>query len=86
MGDEKKSSGQRRKGKREPDFEQAIDQLEQIIDEVESGEVGLEQCLKHYEQGMKLVDRCRTILDQAEQRIAQLKPDDEGDLQISEDE
>ncbi len=86
MGDEGKSSGQRRKGKREPDFEQAIDQLEQIIDEVESGEVGLEQSLKHYEQGMKLVDRCRTILDQAEQRIAELKPDDEGNLQISEDE
>ncbi len=86
MGDEGKSSGQRRKGKREPDFEQAIDQLEQIIDEVESGEVGLEQSLKHYEQGMKLVDRCRTILDQAEQRIAELKPGDEGNLQISEDE
>jgi len=56
-------------------FEQAIDRLESMIDEIESGEVGLEDAIARYEQGQQLVTRCRTILDKAEQRIAELTPD-----------
>ncbi|MFI4859309.1 MAG: exodeoxyribonuclease VII small subunit [Phycisphaerales bacterium JB063] len=56
-------------------FEQAIDKLETMIDAIESGEVGLEEAIARYEQGQQLVKRCRTILDKAEQRIAELTPD-----------
>ena len=61
-------------------FEQAIEQLEQITDRIESGEVGLEEGLKQYEEGMKLIGRCRGILDAAEKRIAQLTTDSAGRL------
>lgn len=67
-------------------FEEAIDQLEQIIERIESGEAGLEECLGQYEQGMKLIAQCRTILLRAEQRIAELSPDEDGQLQVAEGE
>ena len=45
----------------------------------------MEQCLKRYEQGVKLAKHCQSILDQAQRRIAELAPmaplesDSEGD-------
>ena len=65
---------------KEPTFEQALEQLEGIIDRIESGEVGLEQCLTEYEQGMKLISQCRKTLDAAEKRIAELTTDEKGRL------
>lgn len=59
-------------------FEQAIDKLEDIVEQIESGEVGLEDALKQYEQGQALIKRCRGILDQAEQRIVELTQDADG--------
>jgi len=63
-------------------FEQAIERLESIIDQVESGEIGLEDALKHYESGTALVKRCRAILDKTEQRIKELAVDEEGKLSV----
>lgn len=63
-------------------YEQAIEKLEALIDEIESGEVGLEDSLKHYEQGTKLIKNCRDILNTAESRIAELMQDDEGELTV----
>ena len=53
-------------------FEESVAQLEQIVAAIESGQIGLEQSLAKYEQGMELVKRCRAILDSAEKRIEQL--------------
>jgi len=53
-------------------FDEAVAQLEVIIEKVESGEIGLEQALSEYERGVKLIRRCRAILSQAEQRIEEL--------------
>ena len=64
----------RRAGRGKPSFDEGIEQLEAILDEIESGDVPLEQCLKHYEQGVKLVKHCQAVLDQAQQRIADLAP------------
>lgn len=61
-------------------FEQAIDQLEQLIEQIESGEIGLEESLKRYEHGTKLIRRCRAILDSAEKKIAELTADENGGL------
>ncbi|MBL8745461.1 MAG: exodeoxyribonuclease VII small subunit [Phycisphaerae bacterium] len=60
-------------------FEQAVEQLESIIDRIESGEIGLEDSLKQYERGTRLRDHCREILARTEQRVTELtpqKPDD----------
>lgn len=50
-------------------FEQSVAQLETIVAAIESGQIGLEESLAKYEQGMALVKRCRGILDRAEKRI-----------------
>jgi exodeoxyribonuclease VII small subunit len=65
-------------------FEKAIDRLEDIVEQIESGEVGLEEALQRYEQGQSLIKRCRGILDKAERRIAELTEDAEGNPAISE--
>jgi len=53
-------------------FEEAVAQLEAIVDRIERGEIGLERALAEYERGVRLVTRCRSILDQVEQRIDEL--------------
>jgi exodeoxyribonuclease VII small subunit len=86
MSEVKAKTSSKKHPKDDSNFEDDIEQLEQIIDQVESGEIGLEQCLEQYEKGMKLVKRCRKILDQAEKRIARLQPDDDGQLREVKDE
>lgn len=53
-------------------YEQAVDELESIIERIESGDIGLEDSIRHYERGSQLLKRCRAILGQAEQRIERL--------------
>ncbi len=65
-------------------FEQAIGRLEQLIDAIESGDVGLEESLNQYEHGVKLLAQCRTILDRAEQKIEQLNVTEDGELEEAE--
>ncbi len=53
-------------------FEQAVERLENIVRQVEQGEVGLEQSIQEYELGMVLIKRCKQILASAEQRVEEL--------------
>lgn len=66
-------------GAPEMSFEDALANLERIIDRIESGKVGLEDSITEYERGVDLLKRCRAILDRAEQRVAELTapPSDE---------
>jgi exodeoxyribonuclease VII small subunit len=62
----------------EPAFEDALDRLETIVEELEGGSLSLEQSLQHYEEGMKLSKRLGKRLDEAEQSIEKLvEPRDE---------
>lgn len=54
------------------DFEEAVAQIEQIIERIESGEVGLEASITEYERGVGLLKRCRAVLSKAEQRVEEL--------------
>jgi exodeoxyribonuclease VII small subunit len=56
----------------EATFEQALSQLEHIVEELERGEPALSAALAHYEQGVKLLRHCYHLLDQAEQSVALL--------------
>lgn len=69
---------------KEPSFEQSIDKLEDLIEQIESGEIGLEQAIAQYEQGQALIKRCQGILDKAERRIAELTQDNHGQPTIAE--
>ncbi|MCC6321724.1 MAG: exodeoxyribonuclease VII small subunit [Phycisphaerales bacterium] len=54
------------------EFEQAVSQIESIIDRIEGGEVGLEESLREYERGVLLVAHCRAKLDRAQQQVDDL--------------
>ncbi len=51
------------------DFEQALSELEALLERMERGELSLEESLKHYERGVELGRACQRALDSAEQRI-----------------
>ena len=67
-------------------FEDAIDQLEALIEKVESGEIGLEQAMQQYEVGQSLIQHCQKILDSAQRKIAQLAETPEGELAVADEE
>ena len=50
-------------------FEQALAELETVVDELEEGEIGLAEGLTRYEQGVKLLKECYQMLEQAQNRI-----------------
>src|SRR3954471_23926943 len=50
-------------------FEGAMDRLEEIVEQMESGKMMLEELIVRYEEGMKLVKVCQERLASAEQRI-----------------
>jgi exodeoxyribonuclease VII small subunit len=52
-----------------PSFEQAIQRLEKIVADMESAELPLEDVLKKYEEGMRLVRFCSQKLEEAEKKI-----------------
>jgi exodeoxyribonuclease VII small subunit len=53
----------------EQNFEGAMDRLEEIVEQMESGKMMLEELIVRYEEGMKLVKVCQERLTSAEQRI-----------------
>ncbi len=52
-----------------PDFETALGNLEQIVEQLEQGDLSLEESLRAYERGVQLGRLCQQALDTAEQRI-----------------
>ena len=50
-------------------FEQGLEQLQQIVHELEEGQLGLEQSLGRYEQGIKHLKSCYALLQKAERQI-----------------
>lgn len=63
----------------EPTFEQALAQLEQIVQKLEKGELPLEESLRHYEEGIRLSRLCHAKLEEAEGRIEVLLKDARGE-------
>ncbi len=55
-----------------PTFETGLQELEQIVKEMESGDLPLERALELFEKGMKLSESCRKQLEEAETRIEML--------------
>ncbi len=53
-------------------FEKNLEQLTEVIQKMEQQDVGLEESLKLYEQGVQLTRKCQKIIDEAEKKIAQL--------------
>jgi exodeoxyribonuclease VII small subunit len=59
-------------------FEDALAQLESIVDTMESGEVPLAELMARFEEGSKLLKLCETRLKDAELKIELLKKQSDG--------
>lgn len=59
-------------------FEDALDQLEKIVETMESGDVPLAELLAKFEEGNKLLKVCESRLKDAELKIEQLKQQKDG--------
>lgn len=66
--------------KKKPTFEEALKQLETLARHIEQGQIGLEESINKYEEGMTLVKQCRDILSKAEHKIQQIQQKADGSL------
>jgi exodeoxyribonuclease VII small subunit len=57
-------------------FEETLRLLEQAVTALEGGDLGLDEALARYEDGVRLLGRCKAMLDQAERRVAILNGTD----------
>jgi exodeoxyribonuclease VII small subunit len=53
----------------QPNFEEALKRLEEIVHLLEEGKLGLNEALTHYEEGVKLLRQSYDLLERAERRI-----------------
>ncbi len=56
--------------KEDNNFEEKMKELENIVVELEKGELNLDDSVKKFEEGMKISKECNTILEKAEKRIS----------------
>jgi exodeoxyribonuclease VII small subunit len=62
-------------------FESAIEELEHLVEEMEQGDLSLEDSLKHFERGVALTRSCQQALKEAEQKV-QLLLEKEGQATV----
>ncbi len=65
------------------DFEQALEDLEELVTSMEDGELSLEESLQAFEKGIKLTRECQMALKKAEQKV-QVLLNENGDTQALE--
>ncbi len=61
-------------------FETSIEELEQIVNDLESGDLSLEESIKKFEAGVKLSKTCSKKLDETEKKISVLLADSAGNM------
>jgi exodeoxyribonuclease VII small subunit len=61
-------------------FEQSMNQLEEIVQDLESGDLSLEKAIKRFEEGIKLSKLCAKKLDETEKKISILLEDAQGNI------
>ncbi|MGI5935473.1 MAG: exodeoxyribonuclease VII small subunit [Oscillospiraceae bacterium] len=60
-------------------FEEALARLDSIVRQLEKGDAPLDQALALFEEGTNLIGRCTKMLDEAEQKVVQLKKGPDGE-------
>jgi len=62
----------------EPSFEASLKRLEEVLDSLEHGDLPLEEAMRAFEEGVKLVRSCHQKLDEVERRVELLLKDEAG--------
>lgn len=60
-------------------FEQSLSDLESLVNQMEVGDLSLDESLKAFEKGVKLTRECQSMLDEAEQKV-QILSEQNGEL------
>jgi exodeoxyribonuclease VII small subunit len=61
-------------------LEKSLADLEELVDELESGDLPLEKAMQKFEEGIKLTRACQTALKDAEQKVEILLKSADGDV------
>ena len=61
--------------KKSPSFEEAMSELESLVESLEKGDLSLEESLKSFERGVELTRSCQRALEEAEQKVRILSKD-----------
>ena len=70
--------------KKPVDLEKSLAQLEELVEELESGDLPLEKAMKKFEQGVKLTRNCQAALKDAEQKVEILLESAGGEDELEE--
>lgn len=68
------------KTSQEPGFEEALKKLETLVEQMESGEMGLDAMVAAFEEGQKLIAFCTNKLNEVERKIEILVKDENGNI------
>ena len=64
------------------DFETSLKKLEEIVSDLENGDLPLEQSIKTFEEGVKLTKHCQNLLSKAELKIQKLVESKDGSIDL----
>ena len=70
--------------KKNPSFEEAIQELEEITRHLERGSLSLDDSIQAYEKGMRLSKLCCEILKKAERKLESIEMNEKGELEHKE--
>lgn len=65
---------------KEQTYEDSMKELEQVVKELESGELSLDESIKKFEKGMELSKHCSSLLEDAEKKITLLIERENGEI------
>ena len=85
MEDDNKTKGTSAEAELETlSFEEALSQLEAIVDQLERGDVSLDKAIDAYSRGMALKIHCQARLEEARLKVEQIKlPEEDGALRVT---
>ena len=61
-------------------FEDSINELEEIVTQLEKGDLNLDQSVEKFEEGIEISKKCNKFLEEAEKRITLLIQEDDGEI------
>jgi len=79
MAARKKSAKTSQKSEPGPNFEEAIEELESLVEAMENEQLPLEELVANYEKGSKLIAHCQSVLESARERIELITLGNEDD-------
>jgi exodeoxyribonuclease VII small subunit len=65
-----------------PDFEKALEELESLVEQLESGDLSLDQSLSQFKRGVELTRHCQGVLDKAQQTVHKLMDTDDEETAV----